>query len=83
MMNFDHVEDSRVRSVLLGDVSEDAICYALTQSRGAVASDQFNPDVSYRVLNAREYAIENAEICWNEEGDLDGTLQYLQDFWSV
>jgi hypothetical protein len=83
MTKFDHVEDDRVRSVLMGDVSEDAIIYALTQTRGAVASDQFNPDVSYRVLNAREYAIERAEICWNEESDADGTLQYLQDFWSV
>jgi hypothetical protein len=83
MTKFDHVEDIRVRSVLMGDVSEDAICYALTQSRGAVASDQFNPDVTTKVLMARELAIEYAEFCWNEQGDLDGTLQYLQDFWSI
>ena len=83
MTNFDHVVDDRVRRVLMGDVSEDAICYALTQSRGAVAADQFNPDVTTKTLMARERAIEYAEICWNEDGDLDGALVYLQDFWSV
>ena len=83
MSNFGHVVDDRVRSVLMGDVSEDAICYALTQSRGAVAADQFNPDVTTKVLMARERAIEYAEFCWNEDGDIDGTLQYLKDFWSV
>ena len=83
MTNFDHVVDDRVRSVLLGDLSEDAICYALTQSRAAVEADQFNPDVSYRVLNARELAIDYAEFCWNDEGDPFGAMEYLQQFWRV
>ena len=83
MTNFDHVVDARVRSVLMGDLSEDAICYALTKSRAAVEADQFNPDVSYRVLNARELAIGDAEYCWNDEGDPFGAVECLQQFWSV
>jgi alpha-galactosidase/6-phospho-beta-glucosidase family protein len=81
MTDFDHVEDQKIRSLLLGDVSEDAICYALTQSRDALMSDQFNPDVSYKTLAIREEAIDDAEFCWNDEGDLDGTLAGLQRFW--
>jgi hypothetical protein len=82
MTNFDHVDDKRIQSVLNGDVSEDAICYALTQTRQAVMQDQFNPDVSYRTLAIREAAIDDAEFCWNEEGDMDGTLDALQRYWN-
>jgi len=82
MSDFAHVEDALIRSVLLGDVSEDAICYALTKTRDALMQDQFNPDVSYKVLAIRESAIDDAEFCWNDEGDLDGTLEGLQRFWS-
>ncbi len=81
MSEYAHVVDKKIRSVLEGDVSEDAICYALTQSRDAVMQDQFNPDVSYETLAAREEAIDDAEFCWNEEGDLDGALEGLQRFW--
>lgn len=81
MNEFAHVEDQKIQSVLNGDVSEDAICYALTQTRRAVMEDQFNPDVSYKVLAIREEAIDTAEFCWNEEGDLDGTLDALQRYW--
>lgn len=81
MTDFDHVADQKIRSLLLGDVSEDAICYALTQSRDALMADQFNPDVSYKTLAIREEAIDDAEFCWNDEGDLDGTLSGLQRFW--
>lgn len=52
MSEYAHVVDKKIRSVLEGDVSEDAICYALTQSRDAVMQDQFNPDVSYETLAA-------------------------------
>ncbi len=82
MNEFAHVEDLKIQSVLNGDVSEDAICYALTQSREAVMQDQFNPDVSYKVLAIREAAIDEAEFAWNEDGDLDETLAALRRFWS-
>ncbi len=82
MNEFAHVEDLKIQSVLNGDVSEDAICYALTQSREAVMQDQFNPDVSYKVLAIREAAIDEAEFAWNEDGDLDEMLAALRRFWS-
>ncbi len=82
MTLFAHVADDKIRGVLTGDVSEDAICYALTQTRKAVMEDQFNPDVSYKTLAIREEAIDDAEFCWNDEGDLDGTLDALQRYWS-
>lgn len=81
MTEFDHVEDKLIRSVLMGDVSEDAICYALSKSRQALMEDQFNPDVSYKTLAIREEAIDDAEFLWNDEGDLDGALVGLQRFW--
>lgn len=83
MTNFDHVVDARIRSVLMGDLSEDAICYALTQSRDALMQDQFNPDVSYKVLDAREAAIDDAEFSWNDEGDPFSAMESLKQFWSV
>lgn len=83
MTNFDHVVDARIRSVLMGDLSEDAICYALTQSRDALMQDQFNPDVSYKVLDAREAAIDDAEFSWNDEGDPFSAMESLKKFWSV
>ncbi len=82
MSDFAHVEDALIRSVLLGDVSEDAICYALTKTRDALMQDQFNPDVSYKVLAIREAAIDEAEFAWNEDGDLDEMLAALRRFWS-
>ena len=81
MTDFDHVEDQKIRGLLLGDVSEDAICYALSQSRDALMADQFNPDISYKTLAIREAAIDLAEFSWNDEGDLDGALEGLRCFW--
>lgn len=80
-MNFAHVEDSLIRSVLEGDVSEDALCYALHETLGHASADQNNEDVPHPVTERRlALALEAAEA-WNEHGDAFESLERLREVW--
>lgn len=83
MSNFDHVDDANTRAVLAGDLSEDAICQALTWANQCCQADQHNEDVSFEMQAARAEALENAEYEWNEEGDAFECVEHLKQFWSV
>lgn len=83
MSDFAHVEDALIRSVLLGDLSEDALCYALRQTELAFAADENNEDVPFEVLSVREQAIEDAVGWWNDEGNAFRAVESLQQYWSV
>lgn len=83
MSDFAHVVDPLIRSVLLGDVSEDALCYALRQTEMAFAEDQNNEMIPYAVLEAREQAVTDAVEWWNIEGDAFQAVESLKNYWSV
>lgn len=83
MSDFAHVEDALIRSVLMGDLSEDALCYALHQTELAYAQDARNEDISFDVLSAREEAVTDALEWWNEHGDAFRAVESLQRYWSV
>jgi len=83
MSDFAHVEDALIRSVLLGDVSEDALCYALHQTELAYAQDTRNDMIPFEVLTAREEAVTDAVEWWNEHGDSFRAVESLQRYWSV
>lgn len=83
MTDFAHVEDKMIRSVLNGDISEDAICYTLHETQKAFEADEANEDIPLHVLNARGQAIEDATEWWNEEGNVFETLECLKKYWSV
>ena len=83
MQNFDHVEDKLIRSVLQGDLSEDAMCYAITETLDAALADQHNEDVPFCVSEQRLALAQDAVDWWNDEGNAFKCLECLRLCWSV
>ncbi len=83
MQNFGHVEDTLVRSVLEGNISEHAICYAITETLNAALADQHNEDVPFCVSEQRLALAQDAADWWNEEGNIFECLGCLQLCWSI
>lgn len=83
MSDFAHVVDSKIRSVLQGDVSEDALCYALHQTELAFATDCRDEMIPAAVLAARGQAVTDAVEWWNLEGDAFQAVESLKSYWSV
>lgn len=82
-MQYDHVEDPTIRSVLQGDISEDAMCYALNETLRHIQADQANEDVPYFVSEQRLALAHDAVVAWNVEGDAFQSLEYLRQCWAV
>lgn len=84
-MNFAHVENKNLRSLLeqgwQGD--EDDICRALTLSADCVAQDAFNELLDMRIVDARAAALDNASHAWNEEGDGFAAVDCLRELWMI
>lgn len=78
---FEHVEQEWLRKVLLGDVSEDKICQALEYTRRCLSEDYDNENVSLADLDYRFEWLEDAELAWNEEGDMMWALDSLKNVW--
>ena len=78
---FDHVEQDWLRDILNGDVSEDAICRALTYTRACLEDDSLNEDVSYERLERRLEDLEDAEYQCDVEGDMMQALESLRNVW--
>ena len=83
MSDFAHVVDPLIRSVLLGDVSEDALCYALHETEMAFYKDQKDEMIPFAVIEAREQAVTDAVEWWNEHGDSFQAVESLKKYWSV
>jgi hypothetical protein len=83
MTTYDHVTSAIVRDILNGDASEGAICQALTITAQCLKSDTANEFVDYDVLDTRQQAYEDADFCWNEKGDAEGTIECLRQYWSI
>lgn len=81
MTQFNHVEDKTIRSVLEGDVSEDALCYAINETLGHAQADQANEDVPYAVSEQRLALAQDASDWWNEEGDMFEAVEALRECW--
>lgn len=82
-MQFEHVEDTLIRSVLQGDISEDALCYALNETLRHAQADQVNEDVPYAVAEQRLALAYDAADWWNEEGNVFESLECLRQCWAV
>ena len=82
MTNWNHVEDALIRSVLNGDLSEGALCYAVAQTLDHAMADQENEDVPYAVSEQRLALAYDASDAWNIEGDAFGALEYLKACWA-
>lgn len=82
-MNFEHVEDKLVRSVLMGDLSEDALCYAISYTLECALKDQQNQEVPFSVSEQRLCAAIDAQEWWNEEGNPFEAVESLKEAWSV
>jgi hypothetical protein len=78
---FNHVEQEWLRNILLGDVSEDAICKALTYTRQCLEEDSGDEEVSLAALDYRLTWLEDAEYAWNDEGNTMWALESLQNVW--
>jgi hypothetical protein len=82
-MDFAHVEDQLIRSVLEGDISEDALCYALTKTIEHAWADQTHPDVPYAVSEQRLALAYDASDWWNEHGNVFESLECLRQAWKI
>ena len=82
-MQYDHVEDALIRSVLQGDISEDALCYAIYETLRHVEADQTNEDVPYYVAAERLVLAYDAADWWNNEGDAFQSVECLRQCWMV
>lgn len=80
---WEHVEDTLIRSVLNGDLSEDALCYALTKTLRHAMADQADEDVPYAVSEQRLALAYDAADAWCVEGDAFAALECLQACWAV
>jgi len=80
-MEYGHIEQEWLRNILLGDVSEDAICKALVYTRECLEEDSGDDDVSFAALEYRLAWLEEAECAWNDEGDMMGALDSLINVW--
>lgn len=81
MIQFNHVKDRTIRSVLEGDVSEDALCYAINETLRHARADQENEDVPYAVSDLRLALAYDASDWWNVEGDVFKAVETLCEFW--
>ena len=81
-MTFDHVTDPVVLAVLNGDISEDAICQALTRTGNHLAKDLNDESIDPAALKHRINTYNDAYEAWNQEGDIDGCLESLKEYWS-
>lgn len=77
-----HIKDKLLRSVLDGDLSEDALCYAITYSWNAAMEDRLNTDIPREVSADRMLLAAEAEWSWNEDGDAFAALEALRRQWS-
>lgn len=82
MTNWNHVEDALIRSVLNGNLSEDALCNAIAKTLDHAMADQENEDVPYDVSEQRLALAYDASDAWNIEGDAFGALECLQACWA-
>ena len=80
---FEHVEDLTIRSVLQGDISEDALCYALNETLRHAMADQENEDVPYAISEQRLALAYDAADWWNEEGDAFQSVECLRQCWAI
>lgn len=78
---FAHIADKRLVEVLEGNISEDAICYALSKTGEHLAADMVSEAVDPTVLDARLSAYEDALFAWNEEGDAAACVEALREVW--
>ena len=79
-MTFDHVADNRIRSVLNGDASEDALRYALDMTLEHAEADQADQDVPFSVSEQRlALALDASE--WWDVGNKSMAIQCLKDAW--
>lgn len=83
MSQYDHVEDAVIRSVLQGDISEDALCYALSETLRHAVEDQFNPEIPYTVSEQRLALAYDAADWWNNEGNAFQSVECLRQCWGV
>jgi hypothetical protein len=82
MTNWNHVEDALIRSVLNGDLSEDALCYAISKTLDHAMADQENEDLPYAVSEQRLALAYDASDAWNVEGDAFDALECLKACWA-
>ena len=82
-MRFEHVKDDLIRSVLNGDVSEDALCYAINETLRHAQADQADDDVPYAISEQRLALACDAEDAWNVEGDAFQSVEYLRQCWAL
>ena len=81
MTAFNHVNDPLIRSVLEGDISEDALCYALNETLLHARADQANENVPYAISEQRLALAYDAADWWNEEGDVFSAVEALRHCW--
>ena len=81
MTNYPHVTDPLIRSVLDGDISEDAMCYALSETLEAAQKDLTHPEVPFDVANKRFALAQDASDWWNDEGNPFKALECLREAW--
>ena len=81
MTQFNHVEDKTIRSVLEGDVSEDALCYAINETLRHSQADQASEDVPYVISEQRLALAQDASDWWNEDGDMFKAVEALRECW--
>lgn len=83
MTTWDHVTDGNTLGILLGNYCDsDSIADALGWAEQCLQADQHNEDVTDKMYSARASALAEADECWNEHADTDGTVQALRRFWS-
>lgn len=82
-MNFEHVEDTLLRYVLQGNVSEVALCYAIDETLRHAMADQANEDVPYAISEQRLALAYDAADWWNEKGNAFKSVECLRQCWGV
>lgn len=80
-MNYAHVEDRLIRSVLEGDISEDALCYAIAETIRHAQADQDDENVHFLVSERRFAFAQDAADWWNKEGNALESLKCLRQCW--
>ena len=83
MSQYDHVEDAMIRSVLQGDISEDALCYALNETLRHAQADQADENVPYAISEQRLALAYDAIDAWNVEGNAELSIELLRQCWGV
>lgn len=79
---FDHVFNPDVRAVLEGKtIDEDDIIQALRYTEQCAVADCMNLNVPYDLGRLRMDIALEAMLYWNHEGDVQATVQTLQEYW--